>query len=120
MDEYSSLLDGYDAAVLYVREIRKVPDLDKEHEKKLLQLAKTGDKKAIDKLIEPCLKKTIPIAIEYYKRKPKTDTRDLLDLLLTGSTGLLRAGYELNGHKVNDFWRYASGFVHREIEIIPR
>lgn len=105
-DDYSiSVFDPYKR---YIHEIKNIPILSKEEERRLaLIYYKKGDKDAAYKLIVSNLRLVIKIAMEFYK----TWMKNLSDIVQEGNIGLIEALKRYNPYKNVRFSSYASFWI---------
>ena len=99
-----------DSVRLYLREIGKIPLLNKEEELALAKKVVKGDKKAKDQMAEANMRLVVSIAKRYVGRG-----LDLLDLIQEGNTGLLRAVEKFDPEKGFKFSTYATWWIRQAI-----
>jgi len=106
-----SLLSGFLFMFLKVSSGRSFPPpLDGEEEIKLFRLARNGDFKAREKLIEHNLRLVAHIVKKYYSTSKNQD-----DLLSIGTIGLIKAVDSFNPDNGAKFATYASKCLQNEI-----
>lgn len=103
----SVMLDGIKA---YLKSIGNHPRLTLEEEQELSRRAKTGDKAAVNKLIESNLLLVVSIAKKYYGCG-----LPLLDLIQEGNIGLITAANKYDGEKGFRFSTYATYWIRQAI-----
>src|SRR5512145_1309422 len=94
----------------YLREISKVPLLTREEEIRLGKLARKGDQKAIQKLVEANLRFVVKVANRFSGAGPS-----LLDLINTGNIGLLEAARRFDPSRNVKFISYAVWWIRQAI-----
>lgn len=99
-----------DSVRMYLREIGRVPLLNKEQEVELAKRIEKGDKKAHDELAEANLRLVVSIAKKYIGRG-----LPLLDLIQEGNTGLLRAVDKFDYKRGYKFSTYATWWIRQAI-----
>lgn len=105
--ESEEMLDGIKT---YLRSIGNHPRLSFEEEKELSQRALSGDKDAINTLVESNLLLVVSIAKKYYGCG-----LPLLDLIQEGNIGLLTAAKKYDGEKGFRFSTYATYWIRQSI-----
>lgn len=103
----SVMLDGIKA---YLKSIGNHPRLTLEEEQELSRRAKTGDKTAVNKLVESNLLLVVSIAKKYYGCG-----LPLLDLIQEGNIGLITAANKYDGEKGFRFSTYATYWIRQAI-----
>lgn len=103
----SVMLDGIKA---YLKSIGNHPRLILEEEQELSRRAKTGDKAAVNKLVESNLLLVVSIAKKYYGCG-----LPLLDLIQEGNIGLITAANKYDGEKGFRFSTYATYWIRQAI-----
>ena len=103
----SVMLDGIKA---YLKSIGNHPRLTLEEEQELSRRAKTGDKAAVNKLVESNLLLVVSIAMKYYGCG-----LPLLDLIQEGNIGLITAANKYYGEKGFRFSTYATYWIRQAI-----
>jgi RNA polymerase primary sigma factor len=103
----SIVLDGIRA---YLQSIGNHPRLTFEQEKELSKRALTGDKKAVDTLVECNLLLVVSIAKKYHGCG-----LPLLDLIQEGNIGLMTAAKKYDGEKGFRFSTYATYWIRQAI-----
>lgn len=103
----SVMLDGIKA---YLKSIGNHPRLTLEEEQELSRKAKTGDKTAVNKLVESNLLLVVSIAKKYYGCG-----LPLLDLIQEGNIGLITAANKYDGEKGFRFSTYATYWIRQAI-----
>lgn len=86
-----------DSVRLYLKQISKVPLLDKEQEIELGRRIKEGDQTALNRLIEANLRLVVSIAKKYHCK-----SLSFLDIVQEGNLGLINAAHKYDytqGHK---------------------
>ena len=105
--ESEEMVDGIKT---YLRSIGNHPRLSFEEEKELSQRALSGDKDAINTLVESNLLLVVSIAKKYYGCG-----LPLLDLIQEGNIGLLTAARKYDGEKGFRFSTYATYWIRQSI-----
>lgn len=105
--ESEEVVDGIKS---YLRSIGNHPRLSFEEEKELSQKALSGDKDAINTLVESNLLLVVSIAKKYYGCG-----LPLLDLIQEGNIGLLTAARKYDGEKGFRFSTYATYWIRQSI-----
>lgn len=99
-----------DAIRLYLRDIRRIPLLSAEEERKLSRMVRKGDSKAKRKLIQSNLRLVINIAKRYSHLG-----MSLADLIEEGNLGLIKAVEKYNPRKGYRFSTYAGWWIRQFI-----
>jgi len=94
----------------YLEEISSKKPLSKEEEKRYLKLAKNGDNKAYNKVLESNLKFVVSIARQY-----QNQGIDLDDLIAEGNYGLVKAFAKFDIKREFKFITYAVWWVRQAI-----
>jgi len=94
----------------YLREISKVPLLTREEEVRLGKLARKGDQRAIQRLVESNLRFVVKIANRFSGAGPS-----LLDLINEGNIGLLQAARRFDPTRNVKFISYAVWWIRQAI-----
>jgi RNA polymerase primary sigma factor len=103
-------LGNEDALSAYLREIKENRSLTHEEEKALAARARTGDKKAINALVQANLKFVVAVCRNYqYQGLP------LEDLINEGNLGLIRAAQRFDGTLDYKFISYAVWWIRQAI-----
>lgn len=106
-----SITDRSDSALkAYLKDVNKYPLLSAEEEKELGKRIKTGDKKAIEKLITSNLRFVISVAKQY-----QGQGIDLIDLIQEGNIGLQEAVGKWDVDKGFKFISYAVWWIRQKI-----
>lgn len=109
--ELQSILSSLAFFVLHVISSNIFPKtLSKKEEKRLIELLKTGDKDAKNKLIEHNLRLVAHITKKYHNSKSDPD-----DLISIGTIGLIKAINTFDGSKNTKLSSYASRCIENEI-----
>ena len=95
---------------LYLKEIEKIPLLDRDEEYKLAVMAKKGDCYARNRLVESNLRFVVSIAKQYQNRG-----LPLSDLISEGNIGLLTAMDKFEPEKGYHFISYAVWWIRQSI-----
>lgn len=95
---------------LYLKEIEKIPLLDRDEEYKLAVMAKKGDSYARNRLVESNLRFVVSIAKQYQNRG-----LPLSDLISEGNIGLLTAMDKFEPEKGYHFISYAVWWIRQSI-----
>ena len=95
---------------LYLKEISKIPLLTADEEKELGRRVQTGDKAALQKLIESNLRFVIKIAKKYRK-----SGLPFLDLINEGNIGLMEAARRFDPERGVRFTSYAVWWIRQAI-----
>ena len=99
-----------DPVRMYLKEIGQVKLLSADEEEYLAKRVAAGDKAAKDKLTEANLRLVVSIAKKYSGRG-----LHILDLILEGNTGLIRAVDKFDWTKGNKFSTYATWWIRQAI-----
>jgi len=99
-----------DPVRMYLKEIGRIPLLNREEEIRLAQKAETGDLKAKDKLTAANLRLVVSIAKKYIGRG-----MTFLDLIQEGNKGLIRAVEKYDWTKGFKFSTYATWWIRQAI-----
>ncbi|MDQ3007996.1 MAG: RNA polymerase sigma factor RpoD [bacterium] len=99
-----------DPVRMYLKEIGRIPLLNREDEIRLAQKAESGDLKAKDKLISSNLRLVVSIAKKYIGRG-----MTFLDLIQEGNKGLIRAVEKYDWTKGFKFSTYATWWIRQAI-----
>jgi len=94
----------------YLREISRIPLLTREEEIRLGKLARKGDQKAIQKLVEANLRFVVKVANRFSGAGPS-----LLDLINEGNIGLLQAAKRFDPARNVKFISYAVWWIRQAI-----
>ena len=95
---------------LYLKEIEKIPLLDRDEEYKLAVMAKKGDSYARNRLVESNLRFVVSIAKQYHN-----SALPLSDLISEGNIGLLTAMDKFEPEKGYHFISYAVWWIRQSI-----
>lgn len=95
---------------LYLKEIEKIPLLDRDEEYRLAVMAKKGDSYARNRLVEANLRFVVSIAKQYQNRG-----LPLSDLISEGNIGLLTAMDKFEPEKGYHFISYAVWWIRQSI-----
>ena len=98
------------ALSLYLKDIERVPLLDRDEEYKLALMAKKGDSYARNKLLEANLRFVVKIAKQYQNRG-----LSLSDLISEGNLGLMTALDKFEPEKGYHFISYAVWWIRQSI-----
>lgn len=98
------------ALSLYLKEIERIPLLDRDEEYKLALMAKKGDAYAKNRLVESNLRFVVSIAKQYQNRG-----LPLSDLISEGNIGLLTAMDKFEPEKGYHFISYAVWWIRQAI-----
>lgn len=99
-----------DPIKLYLKDIKNIPLLTSDEEKKLARQIKKGDKNARKKMIQANLRLVINIAKRY-----SYFGVSMLDLIEEGNLGLMKAVMKFNPHRGYRFSTYASWWIKQYI-----
>lgn len=94
----------------YFKELENIELLPKKSFEKLWKLAKKGNKKAKQRIIECHLRYVLPIAKKYFR-----PGMDLLDLIEEGNIGLIHALKKFSPRKKVKFSTYANYWIEQSI-----
>jgi DNA-directed RNA polymerase sigma subunit (sigma70/sigma32) len=103
-----------DPLEVYLREMDQVPPLSREEEIRCIEHVRAGDpmaESAASRLVETHLRLVVAIAERY-----KDDRIHILDLIVSGNNGLLRAVQTLSEWSHDSFSDYASDHIERAIK----
>src|SRR5207249_11404836 len=95
---------------LYLKEVAKIPLLSPEEEKEIATRAKSGDRDALQKLIESNLRFVIKVAKKYQK-----SGLPLLELINEGNVGLIEAARRFDPERQVRFTSYAVWWIRQRI-----
>jgi RNA polymerase primary sigma factor len=101
---------GTDPVRMYLKEIGRIPLLNREEEIDLAQRTEAGDKKAKEKLTASNLRLVVSIAKKYIGRG-----MTFLDLIQEGNKGLIRAVEKYDWTKGFKFSTYATWWIRQAI-----
>ena len=96
---------------LYLDEIGREQLLTADEEKQLSERIKTGDSRALSKLVEANLRFVVKVATQYRGRGLQLD-----DLISEGNIGLMKAAAKFDASRGTRFVNYAVSQVRQEIE----
>lgn len=99
-----------DAVALYMKDIRKYPQLTREEEIELGSRAVEGDKQAQDKLVQSNLRFVVSVAKKY-----QVKGMELLDIISEGNIGLIKAAERFDPSRGFRFTSYAVCWVQQAI-----
>lgn len=99
-----------DSVKLYLKEIGKIPLLNREEELEIAKKVSQGDEKAKQILVESNLRLVVSIARKYTKKG-----MPMLDLVQEGTIGLIRAVEKFDYTKGFKFSTYASWWIRQGI-----
>lgn len=99
-----------DTLPMYFRSIRKMDPLSKQREHELAIRIETGDKEAIDELVEHNLKIVVTIANRHIGQGLLVD-----DLIQEGNLGLYEAATKFTSNHEGRFINYASFWIRKRI-----
>jgi RNA polymerase primary sigma factor len=94
----------------YFKDLRKIEQVSGNDQIELAKLAKAGDKKAMDKLVECNLRFVLTIAKEYQRYNV-----DVEDLINEGNIGLIKAVHKFDDTKGYKFISYAVWWIRQAI-----
>lgn len=94
----------------YLREIAKTPLLQPEEEKAVAVVARGGDEKAIERLVESNLRFVVSVAKQYRNRG-----LSFLDLINEGNIGLMKAARTFDPERGVRFVSYAVWWIRQSI-----
>jgi len=103
-------VDSPSSLGVYLREISKIPMIPREEEIRLGKLARKGDQKAIQGLVEANLRFVVKIANRFSGAGPS-----LLDLINEGNIGLLQAARRFDPARNVKFISYAVWWIRQGI-----
>ncbi len=95
---------------LYLKDINKIPLIDRDEEKILSKKIKLGDKKALDKLVTSNLRFVVSVAKQF-----RGQGLSFNDLIQEGTYGLIKAGKKFDGSKDIRFISYAVWWIRQAI-----
>jgi RNA polymerase sigma factor (sigma-70 family) len=95
---------------VYLREIGRIPQLDREQETELARRARSGDEPAKQRLVEAHLRLVVQIARRYINRG-----LPLPDLIEEGNLGLLRAVDKFEPDRGTRFATYATWWIRQAV-----
>ncbi|MBQ0073675.1 MAG: sigma-70 family RNA polymerase sigma factor [Prevotella sp.] len=101
----------FDTLDAYWQDIKNIPTLSEEEEKRLGQQIQSGNERAIDKLVTANLRFVVSIARKYADKEVSMD-----DLISEGNIALMMAARKWNPEKDVRFVSYASHDVRKAIE----
>lgn len=96
---------------IYLKEIRKIPLLSAEEEKKVAERVRAGDQQALKKMIASNLRLVVKIAKRYINRE-----LTFLDIIEEGNIGLIKAVHKFNPARGYRFSTYATWWIRQSIE----
>lgn len=94
----------------YLKDINKYPLIDQDEEKRLSNLIKQGDKRALDKLVNSNLRFVVSVAKQYQNK-----TLSLIDLINEGNIGLIKAAEKFEPERGFKFISYAVWWIRQAI-----
>lgn len=94
----------------YLREIARIPLLQPEEEKAVAVVARGGDEKAIERLVESNLRFVVSVAKQYRNRG-----LSFLDLINEGNIGLMKAARTFDPERGVRFVSYAVWWIRQSI-----
>ena len=103
-------VDSPSSLGVYLREISKIPMIPREEEIRLGKLARKGDQKAIQGLVEANLRFVVKVANRFSGAGPS-----LLDLINEGNIGLLQAARRFDPARNVKFISYAVWWIRQGI-----
>jgi RNA polymerase primary sigma factor len=110
--EFEATRDDVDSVRLYLREIGKVPLLNREEEVDLAKRIIQGDEKARQSLIRANLRLVVSIAKRYSGRSSHLS---FLDLIQEGTLGLIKAVEKFDYRRGYKFSTYATWWIRQAI-----
>ncbi|MFA6437284.1 MAG: sigma-70 family RNA polymerase sigma factor [Candidatus Paceibacterota bacterium] len=110
--EFEATRDDVDSVRLYLREIGKVPLLNREEEIDLAKRIIQGDEKARQSLIRANLRLVVSIAKRYSGRSSHLS---FLDLIQEGTLGLIKAVEKFDYRRGYKFSTYATWWIRQAI-----
>ncbi len=110
-DGYFPAADEIVAERLYMRDLRKLPLLSLDEEKRYAKEISTGDREARRKMIEANLRLVVKIARRYINQGIS-----LLDLVEEGNIGLIKAVEKFDLSRECRFSTYATWWIKQSIE----
>lgn len=99
-----------DAVQMYMKDIRKYPQLSKEEEADLGRCIQKGDRQALDRLVQCNLRFVVTVAKNYQVRG-----MELLDVISEGNIGLIKAAEHFDPTRGFRFISYAVYWIQRSI-----
>ena len=103
-------VDSPSSLGVYLREISRIPMIPREEEIRLGKLARKGDQKAIQGLVEANLRFVVKVANRFSGAGPS-----LLDLINEGNIGLLQAARRFDPARNVKFISYAVWWIRQGI-----
>lgn len=101
----------YDTLDAYWQDIRNIPTISEEEEKKLAEQIKAGNERAIDKLVTANLRFVVSIARQYADKGVSMD-----DLISEGNIAMMMAARKWDPEKNDKFVNYAVWDVRKAME----
>lgn len=95
---------------IYLKEVSRYPLLNADEEKELAYKIRSGDKRAIDKLINSNLRFVISVAKQY-----QGQGLDLMDLIEAGNYGLIKSATKFDPDRGYKFISYAVWWIKQSI-----
>jgi len=95
---------------LYVKDIRRYPTLTQEEQRRLAVLAKAGNKRALDRLIECNLRYVISMASQF-----QGTNLTLSDLIEEGNEALCRAAMDYDPSRGEPFLALAKTYIYHAL-----
>ena len=90
----------------YIEKVRSIPTLSREDEHDLAVLARAGDQRAADRLVEANLRYAVAVALQYRRYGIR-----LADLIAEGSVGLVTAVQKFDPDRGTRFVTYAGYWI---------